>query len=316
MDANKQDSSSPHSSSTVVNGKSRENEKTKKIYKSNESYHQSDEFERQIEESLEDIDGHVVIDSDSDFEDNHFSDWSRNSKVKSQFSSPESLSDDELAMDTKGPLTPEAVNIKIAFPPILPFVPKRRLSECKEEEEEDQFTPPKNSFTSKEVAGTTRKFIVTKTEHIATIPEVIVTDPQSSSQPHARPEAKNLRNMTAKMNSQTIHFPCSTPSRAAIQNIFSQVSGKMTPHLDSRFFDSSMVEIRQSTNSVDKVDGDSVSSSNNDIGPEQKANLDEVWIKRAEPEVKVVSYFKNQLEFNIEIFKRIFSEYFIKALII
>lgn len=291
MDTNNQDSSSPHSSSTVVNGKSRENEKTKKIYNSNETYHQNDLFERQIEESLEDIDGHVVIDSDSDFEDNHFSDWSRNSKVKSQFSSPESLSDDDLTMDTKGSSAPvEAVNIKTAFPPILPFVAKRRLSECKEEEEEDQFTPPKSSFTSKEIAGTTRKFIVTKTEQIIPIPEVVVSEPQSPH-PQARPEAVNLRNMTAKMNSQTIHFPCSTPSRAAIQNIFSPVCGKMTPHLDSRFFDSSMVEIRQSTNSVDKVDGDdSVSSSNNDIGPEQKANLDEVWIKRADPEVKVVSF--------------------------
>lgn len=293
MDANMQESSI-HSKSNIVNGSAKENhvtqhENAKKGLKSVEFNHHSfhhDEFERQIEESLENIDAHVVNDSDSDFEDNHFSDWSRHSKIKSQFSSPENLSEDELSgSNSIIPTTPEALNINITYQPILPFIGMRRLSECKEEDEEDhhQSTSPKNNnLTTKEVAGTTRKFIVTKTQQ--NVPEVVITEP--------RPEAKNLQNMTARMNSRTIHFPCSTPSRAAIQNIFSPMSNKLTPHLDRKYFDSSMVEIRQSTKSLDKTDGDDGSGENSSdrIAPDIKPALDDIWIKRSDPNVKTVSY--------------------------
>lgn len=265
----------------IIENKKNE-EKTKEIYIKENDHNKmaeiiSDEFEKSIEASLENLDAHVIInDSDSDFEDNHFSDWSRNSnKVRSQYSSPESLSDEEKG-DTfteainKCPTTPEAINTKIIFQPILPYLGKRRLSECKEEDEkdeEDQIAAAQQA--SKEITGTTRRFIVTKTEAI----------------PEIRVEAVQLRNMTPKMNSQTIHFPCSsTPThRPSVQTLFPP-DGKLAPHLDTRYFDSSLVEIRPITESTKSLD-------NTDGGDSMKNQLDEVWIKREVTEKKIVSIY-------------------------
>lgn len=75
--------------------------------------------------------------------------------------------------------------------------------------------------------GTRRKFIVTRMDSNALL----------------RPEADNLRYLTAKSNAATISFPCSSVSnRAPLSSIFSS-NTSFEPHLDKRFFDTSLVRI-------------------------------------------------------------------------
>lgn len=96
-----------------------------------------------------------------------------------------------------------------------------------------------------QITGTHRKFIVTRMDSNAIL----------------RPEAENLRNLTEKSNAATIHFPCSSgvSHKKPLAGVFAS-NASFEPHLDRRFFDSSMVEVRiknstQSLNSTpEKVD--------------------------------------------------------------
>lgn len=91
-----------------------------------------------------------------------------------------------------------------------------------------------------------------------------------------RYEANALcRNVTSEKNSNTIHFPSSTgvSQRTNVKNFFTDV---LNPHLDRRFFDSSLVEIRASqqelSNSVKSLNGQNSVEIN-----------DNIWVKRTEP---------------------------------
>lgn len=136
--------------------------------------------------------------------------------------------------------SPEHIGTKVFAPTFLmPFQERRRLSQCKEEDEEEE-------RTSKQITGVRHKFIVTKTSDV-----------------QARPEAKNLVKMTAKQNAATIHFPCSSANqRSSVQDVFFSPQHEINPHMDRRYFDTSLVEIRShntSTRSLGKsnehVDG-------------------------------------------------------------
>lgn len=148
-----------------------------------------------------------------------------------------------------------------------------------------------------EVTGTHRRFIVTKAEET---PEPLPEDTtvkskepvsilkKTPSPPSAqklltpnlpkkiRIEADALRYVSEKQNSQTIHFPCSSDyvSNTNVRNLFSP-QALLSPHLDKKYFDTSLVEIRSSHNSL----------SNSTKSLDKSGHLvldDEVWVKRAE----------------------------------
>lgn len=122
-------------------------------------------------------------------------------------------------------------------PLLLPFQERRRLSQCKEEDEE-LIESEKGQATSptKTVTGPRHKFIVTKAEAIP------------------RPEVEKLKNFTVKQNAATIHFPCSSSvtKRASVNSAFFSPNREFSPHLDKKFFDTSLIEIR-SMNSMNDV---------------------------------------------------------------
>lgn len=178
---------------------------------------------------------------------------------------------------------------------ILTFFERRRLSECKEESESDvEVEVPEKpiiAITSTNAAPK-KRFIVTKTEEPVVenpvkqpvsilkktpSPPLNIKNPLTSSPKKIRYEATGLKDVSAQKNSQTIHFPCSSASveRPNVKSFFSP-QGLLNPHLDKRYFDTSLVEVRASqtlTNSSKSLDG---------RGSRQLD--DNVWIKRKDGE--------------------------------
>lgn len=162
--------------------------------------------------------------------------------------------------------SPEAIIAKLLpWQPFLipPFQERRRLSQCKEEDEDDS-EKNQNALSNKtRITGTKHKFIVTKTENIP------------------RREVENLRNMTAKQNAATIHFPCSsTQQRTSLSSVLFSPTREFNPHLDKRYFDTSLVEIRSNsvTNSTT-----SLNKSNPTINNEP--NNVNVWVPMAKKQI-------------------------------
>lgn len=246
-----------------------------------------DEFEKHIEASMDGLDGYIEldkIDDDGDLMYELSSDADHHRMVRSSSTcstDDASNSDDDEFVDAEGEegvvstmnrfspfRSPEALNPKVVVRPLmLPFQVRRRLSQCKEEDEDDDNRTDKQlsalvSKLSQNVASdldsikevrVKKKFIVTKAEMTDALP---------------RPEAVNLRNMTAKQNSATIHFPCrSVNQRASINGIFAPL-GPLSRHLDKRFFDTSLVEIKPISTSTKSLDN-----------TESEVD-DNVWVKR------------------------------------
>lgn len=193
---------------------------------------------------------------------------------------------------------------------LLPFHERRRLSQCKEESESDDeaggsstkpkiiITPTSDSEVVKEVAKQNR-FIVTKTKKEDT-PVTLTTTAAAETEPKpvsilkkspSPPDQKKLltnspkkiryeagealRNVTSEKNSNTIHFPSSTgvSQRTNVKNFFSDV---LNPHLDRRYFDSSLVEIRASQQEL--------SNSLKSLNDKHTVEIsDDVWVKRPDP---------------------------------
>lgn len=244
----------------------------------------SDDFEKNIEESMNDLEtlDHLErIDSEADIIEDKLIAWPGNSTKRtsqhsnhvefcerrisaSSESSANSDNEEEVSYQTTEELdpfrNPEAKNQNILWRPLsIPFQERRRLSQCKEEDEDDS---ERVGGGNKRIAGTKHKFIVTKTEVCP------------------RPEAEKLRDVSAKQNAATIHFPCSSiDQRASLNSVF-MVKNDFNPHLDKQFFDTSLVEIR-STNGSTK----SLNKSNN-------VPDDTVWVPR--PDAKVVSIILNR----------------------
>lgn len=194
-----------------------------------------DDFERSIAESMDDLDELEYLAAQDDVKPHRFHktllpEIQENSPLESNGSSP-SVSFRQ----------PELIHRKTWSSLTMPFQERRRLSQCKEEDVDDEAKP-----IDTQIAGAHRKFIVTKTNVVP------------------RPEAENLRHLTEKVNAATIHFPCSSNTqRAPLAGLFS-ARGAFNPHLDKRFFDSSLVEVRinatssQSLNNPPAVVGQNV----------------------------------------------------------
>uniref|UniRef100_A0A182QD89 Uncharacterized protein n=1 Tax=Anopheles farauti TaxID=69004 RepID=A0A182QD89_9DIPT len=192
-------------------------------------------------------------------------------------------------------------------PAPIPSIVIGAAEEEEEEEAEEPTLPPVTESTNKasqeDEAETTiprkSRFMVTKTEEQQERQDV----PKSPS-PRLRPETIALLPVTASLNSQTIHFPCSSGvsqqygQRTSLRSIFSPAdaatSHHNTPHLDRRFFDTSLVEIRpltQSRGSLSSATGADTSGYESTVTslppPTTSANipfeLDEVWVKRPDP---------------------------------
>lgn len=106
------------------------------------------------------------------------------------------------------------------------------------------------------VTGTRRKFIVTRMDSNAIL----------------RPEAENLRHLTAKTNAATIQFPCSAAinHRQPLAGLFASNSS-FEPHLDKRFFDTSLVEVRITADSTQSL---------NISGPQHSVDGNSIWERR------------------------------------
>lgn len=316
-----------------------------------------DDFDAAIEESMEMLEKNAPEDSDDEVELRHLRLSRRSNSASSGSSSGATTPSTEEETYNVPPLTEEDIDKKLAMfnqniqtrspegagrpnshhvsfpmptPPPLPSirfdrysvvgVARRRLSQCKEEDGEEEETGAVNSAllaissmkksTSLNTDTTTglfddedermleekesklieeikapvsSRFTVTKTEH----KEKENGESEKENNEDQKPKPPRLtqlrsgveamlRNSSAKQNSQTIHFPCSTPvnqNRLSVQTMFE-------PHLDKRYFDSSLVEIRSMNDSTQTVNLDSMLNDSVDAGGEGGAN--DIWVKRSE----------------------------------
>lgn len=122
----------------------------------------------------------------------------------------------------------------------------------------------KNTVDDTQVkTGTKRKFIVTRMDSNVLL----------------RPEADNLRNLSAKSNAATISFPCSSSNRTPLSSLFA-TNTTFEPHLDKRYFDTSLVRINAT--SMQSLDTSNASSQDNSL------NLDgDIWERRKDFKPKV-----------------------------
>lgn len=99
-----------------------------------------------------------------------------------------------------------------------------------------------------------------------------------------RPEAEQLRNFSAKTNAATISFPCSAKSnqRMPLSSLFAEQQS-FEPHLDKRFFDTSLVRINavstQSLNTTAKHDNNQTIHIDSDIWQRRKGADTSVKVK-------------------------------------
>ncbi|XP_058062462.1 uncharacterized protein LOC131212565 [Anopheles bellator] len=219
----------------------------------------------------------------------------------------------------------------VSLPKVLPYYVRRRLSECREEDEEDEkqlppAVPPPSLVVPAIVVATTNGRTatvlqpqrsveaatngnwVTQTRDEDVVPRksrfmVTKAQPEPPQQLRLRPETAKLLPVPASQNSQTIHFPCSSSSsgnsQTSLRAIFTPASPLATPHLDRRFFDTSLVEIRPLSGSRDSLMGTTDQQHPAGGGPPEPTTqpspprpstasnipfeLDEVWVKRPDP---------------------------------
>lgn len=128
--------------------------------------------------------------------------------------------------------------------------------------------------------GTRRKFTVTRMD----------------SRILLRPEAEHLRNLSARTNAATISFPCSSASnRTPLSSLFA-TNTTFEPHLDKRFFDTSLVRIN--ANSTQSLNTSIDSSQHN------ARNVDaDIWERRTDfkPKVKLVVSFNKSIRISLSI---------------
>lgn len=123
-------------------------------------------------------------------------------------------------------------------------------------------------------------------------------DPPREASPRLRPETIHLLPVSATQNSQTIHFPCSSGTqsyanhRTSLRSMFSPETPALnTPHLDRRYFDTSLVEIRPLASSRGSLTSETSAATSTSQQLQQPAvhsnnipfELDEVWVKRPDP---------------------------------
>lgn len=248
----------------------------------------NDDYENEIHKSILDLEDNASLAYSSDDDDD---DDDEDEAING------TLHDENgVALRNYGPLVPSL---------LLPFYERRRLSECKEESESDEEidspTRPAITVTSTngithqteiaaEVPKAKQRFVVTKTvedDMKVSKPQPVSILKKTPSPPSRqklaaaqqspkkiRYEAEEaLKDVSARKNSQTIHFPCSPSGHTSVKSIFSP-QGILYPHLDKRYYDTSLVEIRTSQNqlitSTKSLDGTSTQP------------LNDIWIKQAD----------------------------------
>lgn len=271
----------------------------------------SDDFENEIDQSMLEMERNAGLTYESDSDEAATTSNGNRSKRHSYSSSSSNSSDEEEA--TISAKNSQLIESSVLQRKIyedyqqttsakLPFYERRRLSECIEESEseEDIGKPVKPAIVvtptngSSQAATQKKRFTVTKTQEEPTpVAEPAAKQPVSilkktpsppsnqkvlltQSPKKIRYEAQGLKDISAQKNSQTIHFPCSSgvSERTSLRTFFSP-QGLLNPHLDPRFFDTSLVEIRASQTLTNS------SKSLNERGDRQLD--DNVWIKRDDP---------------------------------
>lgn len=158
----------------------------------------------------------------------------------------------------------------------------RRLSQCREEDEEEDKKEPKEQVPSNSdvslisgsdkslsesssgskssvidtVSGPTHKFVITKTK-----------------QPSEAAKIFAMRKEYRQSN--TVHFPTGEDFKhTSVYSLFSKGSPLQSPHYDRRFFDSSLIEMKSQTSSTSTLD---------------YGSAEDVWIRRPSSDLRKVS---------------------------
>ncbi|XP_044730606.1 uncharacterized protein LOC123293765 isoform X2 [Chrysoperla carnea] len=106
---------------------------------------------------------------------------------------------------------------------------------------------PQTQVSEKILTGPKHKFIVTKTQTQTQIAQALRRRPYNQA--------------------YTVHFPTTSDTyRPSVQGIFNRASPLPSPHLDKRFFDQSLIEMKSQASSTSTLDDSSI--------------IDEVWVKR------------------------------------
>ncbi|KAG5863731.1 hypothetical protein JTB14_013621 [Gonioctena quinquepunctata] len=152
----------------------------------------------------------------------------------------------------------------------------RRLSQCREEDEEEEKKDvvPSNMSTiagsdkslsdssngSKvsvidTISGPTHKFVITKTK---------IEETKNEPEKKLSEAAKIFANKKRYRQANTVHVSSYDPNRPSLNTIFK--SPLQSPHYDSKFFDSSMIEIKSHSSSTSTVD--------------HSGSVEDIWVKR------------------------------------
>lgn len=168
----------------------------------------------------------------------------------------------------------------------------RRLSQCREEDEDEEksdIVPSSNMSTisgsdkslsesstgSKTsvidtISGPTHKFVITKSKPGNTI----VKDGEKSTKKELSEGAKLFASQKKYRQANTVHGISSyDPKRPSINTLFK--SPMQSPHYDSIFFDSSLIEMKSNNSSSSTVNCSST---------------EDIWVKRSDLDVKQVSH--------------------------
>lgn len=164
----------------------------------------------------------------------------------------------------------------------------RRLSQCREEDEEEDKLPisdlatisgsdkslSESSSGSKTsvidtITGPTHKFVITKTKQPPDGSDSGKSKDTNSKEPSEA--AKLFAKRSRYVQSNTVHFPTTDIKRPSVYSFFNRA-----PHYDSKFFDSSLIEMKSQTSSASTL---------------EMGSNDDIWVRRAPTDVKKVSYF-------------------------
>ncbi|CAH0557200.1 unnamed protein product [Brassicogethes aeneus] len=171
------------------------------------------------------------------------------------------------------------------------MVNARRLSQCREEDEEEEKkeVPSKtlSAITGSDISlsgassngsktsvidtvnGPTHKFVITKTKEDAD--NVSVAEKKEKKKVTSE-AAKIFASRKQYRQANTVHgVPSLGSNRPSVYSVFNR-SPLVSPHKDSRFFDSSLVEMKSQTSSSSTID--------------QAGSAEDIWVKRSEKESK------------------------------
>lgn len=169
-------------------------------------------------------------------------------------------------------------------------VGNRRLSQCREEDEDEEKKDMRDPVPSSSnistisgsdkslsesssgskasvidtVTGPTHKFVITKAkQHV---------DKEKKEEKQPCDIAKNFAAMREYRQSNTVNFPPTDTKRPSVYNVFR--SPIQSPHYDYRFFDSSLIEMKSQTSSSSTID---------------YGSTEDIWVKRTPADLKRVS---------------------------